>query len=293
MYNINAQKNLAAVELKEGLEGSRSWHHQYRHSAYIYVGGLHPGLSEGDIVIVFSQFGEIVDCHMVRDKTTGKPKGFAYICYDDQRSTNLAVDNMSGFQMLKRTIRVDHCEKFKAPKQFDENDLDENGDAKLLEYKATGAEGKGYQIYNELDSQKKLQNVVEDRQKYQDDRKSKAAPEDEDEAWARSFEDKVKVDNEIDNERFDFSSSSRHQNNVQCSAVKIQEDITGYWSCRNIQKSDFQDSNFETTEVVCSLEVTGQILFTRLANYWSAQPIGTQRILSCCVRIFQLVNHPR
>jgi len=201
MYNINAQKNLAAVELKEGLEGSRSWHHQYRHSAYIYVGGLHPGLSEGDIVIVFSQFGEIVDCHMVRDKTTGKPKGFAYICYDDQRSTNLAVDNMSGFQMLKRTIRVDHCEKFKAPKQFDENDLDENGDAKLLEYKATGAEGKGYQIYNELDSQKKLQNVVEDRQKYQDDRKSKAAPEDEDEAWARSFEDKVKVDNEIDKER--------------------------------------------------------------------------------------------
>jgi len=201
MYNINAQKNLAAVELKEGLEGSRSWHHQYRHSAYIYVGGLHPGLTEGDIVIVFSQFGEIVDCHMVRDKTTGKSKGFAYICYDDQRSTNLAVDNMSGFQILKRTIRVDHCEKFKAPKQFDENDLDENGDPKLLEYKATGAEGKGYQIYNQLDSQKKLQNVVEERQKYQEERKSKAAPEDEDEAWARSFEDKVKVDNEMEKER--------------------------------------------------------------------------------------------
>lgn len=201
MYNINAQKNLAAVELKEGLEGSRSWHHQYRHSAYIYVGGLHPGLTEGDIVIVFSQFGEIVDCHMVRDKTTGKSKGFAYICYDDQRSTNLAVDNMSGFQMLKRTIRVDHCEKFKAPKQFDENDLDENGDPKLLEYKATGAEGKGYQVYNQLDSQKKLQNVVEERQKYQEERKSKAAPEDEDEAWARSFEDKVKVDNEMEKER--------------------------------------------------------------------------------------------
>jgi len=201
MYNINAQKNLAAVELKEGLEGSRSWHHQYRHSAYVYVGGLHPGLTEGDIVIVFSQFGEIVDCHMVRDKTTGKSKGFAYICYDDQRSTNLAVDNMSGFQMLKRTIRVDHCEKFKAPKQFDENDLDENGDPKLLEYKATGAEGKGYQVYNQLDSQKKLQNVVEERQKYQEERKSKAAPEDEDEAWARSFEDKVKVDNEMEKER--------------------------------------------------------------------------------------------
>lgn len=62
------------------------------------------------------------------------------------------------------------------------------------------------------------------------------------------------LDNELDNEKFDFFTSSLHQNNVECITgkypVEIQEDITGYWSCRNIQKSDFQDFNFETTEVV-------------------------------------------
>ena len=33
---------------------------------------------------------------MIRDKKTGKSKGFAFVCYEDQRSTVLAVDNLNG-----------------------------------------------------------------------------------------------------------------------------------------------------------------------------------------------------
>ena len=58
-------------------------------------------MNEGDIVTVLSQFGEIVDCRLIRDKETGKSKGFAYLAYEDQRSTDLAVDN------LKRLIPFD------------------------------------------------------------------------------------------------------------------------------------------------------------------------------------------
>ncbi|CAK9024228.1 unnamed protein product [Durusdinium trenchii] len=201
MYNVTAQRQIARKELKEGLEGARSWHHQYKDSAYVYIGGLHEGLTEGDVVIVFSQFGEVVDCHLVRDRSTGKSKGFAFVCFDDQRSTVLAVDNMNGYQLLKRTLRVDHVEKFKAPKQFDENDLDENGDPKLLEYKASGAEGQGYQVYNVLESQKKIVAAMEARKNYWEDKKAKEAPEDEDEAWARSFEENLQDMKEVDKER--------------------------------------------------------------------------------------------
>merc|ERR1712087_433055 len=123
-YNVNATKNLGQVELDQGLEGNQSWHHQFRNSAYIFVGGLHQGFSEGDVVIIFSQFGEIVDVNLVRDKTDGKSKGFAFVCYEDQRSTILAVDNMNGAQVLSRTLRVNHVDKYKAPKILDENDLD-------------------------------------------------------------------------------------------------------------------------------------------------------------------------
>merc|ERR1719261_364784 len=141
-------------------------------------------MTEGDVVIVFSQFGEIVDVNLIRDKTTGKSKGFCFICYEDQRSTILAVDNMNGWQLLGRTLRVDHVEKYKAPKNFDENEKDEDGDPKLLEYEATGAEGKGHRVYNTLESQKKINDVALQRRKPV----APKGPEDEDEAWAKQFE---------------------------------------------------------------------------------------------------------
>lgn len=116
-----------------------SWHNIYKESAWIFVGGLPYDLTEGDVICVFSQYviaknivsnidnstqalcpssslkisfdllklgknciyryGEIVNINMVRDKKTGKTKGFAFICYEDQRSTILAVDNLNGIKV--------------------------------------------------------------------------------------------------------------------------------------------------------------------------------------------------
>lgn len=96
-----------------------------------------------------------MDANLVRDKGTGKSKGFAFIAYEDQRSTNLAVgqsiyliaqlcffqdasslgkimfasyvvvlgkyaDNLNGAQILGRTIRVDHVTKYKKLEEEDE-----------------------------------------------------------------------------------------------------------------------------------------------------------------------------
>ena len=45
---------------------------------------------------------------LVRDKETGKSKGFAFLKYEDQRSTDLAVDNLGGIKIMNRMLRVDH-----------------------------------------------------------------------------------------------------------------------------------------------------------------------------------------
>jgi RNA-binding motif X-linked protein 2 len=54
-----------------------------------------------------------MNINMPRDKETGKPKGFAFLMYEDQRSTILAVDNLNGANILERTIRVDHVKNYK------------------------------------------------------------------------------------------------------------------------------------------------------------------------------------
>lgn len=55
-----------------------------------------------------SQFGEPTYINLVRDKETGKSKGFAFIKYEDQRSTDLAVDNLGGAKIMDRILKVDH-----------------------------------------------------------------------------------------------------------------------------------------------------------------------------------------
>lgn len=92
----------------------------YKDSAWIFIGGLSFDLSEGDVIAVFSQYGEVVNINLIRDRKTGKSKGFAFLCYQDQRSTILAVDNLNGIKLLNRVIRVDHVEQYKVPKEFDD-----------------------------------------------------------------------------------------------------------------------------------------------------------------------------
>jgi len=112
IQRLNARE--AQLSTSHSLSGS--WHDQYKESAHIFVGGLPFHLTEGDILCVLSQFGELAGINLVRDKDTGKSRGFAFLKYVDQRSTVLAVDNMNGAQVLtkerkKRENKEEQCEK--------------------------------------------------------------------------------------------------------------------------------------------------------------------------------------
>lgn len=47
-------------------------------------------------LISSNRYGEIIHIELIRDHKTGKSKGFAFLQYEDQRSTILAVDNLNG-----------------------------------------------------------------------------------------------------------------------------------------------------------------------------------------------------
>ena len=126
MNVINEIQRINALELEKGLtHTSGSWHTKYKDSSWVYAGNLPNNLTEGDIICIVSQYGEIEDINLVRDSDTGKSKGFAFIKYEDARSCVLAVDNLTGSQVLGRTLRVDHVEKYRLPKHLQEKE-DEN-----------------------------------------------------------------------------------------------------------------------------------------------------------------------
>ena len=122
MNSVRAIQQLNKRELESGIGPEGSWHTDYRDTAFVYIGGLPFELSEGDIITIFSQYGEPVWVKLARDKETGKSRGFAWIKYEDQRSCDLAVDNLGGSSIMDRVIRVDHA-RYK-PK--DDEDMRDN-----------------------------------------------------------------------------------------------------------------------------------------------------------------------
>ena len=122
MNSVRAIQQLNKRELESGINPEGSWHTDYRDTAFIYIGGLPFELSEGDIITICSQYGEPVWVKLARDKETGKSRGFAWIKYEDQRSCDLAVDNLGGSSIMDRIIRVDHA-RYK-PK--DDEDMRDN-----------------------------------------------------------------------------------------------------------------------------------------------------------------------
>mmetsp|Transcript_13636 Transcript_13636/g.25647 ORF Transcript_13636/g.25647 Transcript_13636/m.25647 type:complete len:340 (+) Transcript_13636:56-1075(+) len=124
-------------ELQQGITNTpSSWHNQYASSAWVYIGNLPLQLSEGDLLAVMSQWGEIEDINLVREESTGKSKGFAFLKYEDCKSCVLAVDNFNGIKILGRSLRVDHVENYRLPKYLREKEeqgaLDDENDVKNI-----------------------------------------------------------------------------------------------------------------------------------------------------------------
>lgn len=52
-----------------------------------------------EIHLTLSRYGEVLEINLIRDKDTGKSKGFAFLRYADPRSAILAVDNLNGISV--------------------------------------------------------------------------------------------------------------------------------------------------------------------------------------------------
>ncbi|KAI9832059.1 MAG: hypothetical protein M1838_005681 [Thelocarpon superellum] len=73
----------------------------------VFVGNIPYGLTEEQIVHVFSQAGTVVNFRLVYDRETGRPKGFGFAEYQDADSAASAVRNLNDHDIMGRKLRVD------------------------------------------------------------------------------------------------------------------------------------------------------------------------------------------
>jgi RNA-binding motif X-linked protein 2 len=66
LTNIKSRQKQREQEVLQGLSDKASYHTEFSSSAYIYAGQLSFKLTEGDLLAIFAEYGEIVDVNLVR-----------------------------------------------------------------------------------------------------------------------------------------------------------------------------------------------------------------------------------
>ncbi len=72
----------------------------------LYVGNMAYNISEDDLQGLFAQAGDVTSVALIKDRTTGMSKGFAFIEMDSQESAQKAITMFNDFLLNERKLTV-------------------------------------------------------------------------------------------------------------------------------------------------------------------------------------------
>ncbi|OEU12414.1 RRM_1-domain-containing protein, partial [Fragilariopsis cylindrus CCMP1102] len=72
----------------------------------IFVGNLAFNTTEEQLHTNFSEIGRVIKVRMVTDVETGKPRGFAFVEFEDPQAALSAIRNMNEYELNGRRLRV-------------------------------------------------------------------------------------------------------------------------------------------------------------------------------------------
>lgn len=75
----------------------------------VYVGNLSFKISEEDLKKLFESFGEIVEITLIKDKFSGRSKGFGFVTFAKDDDANKAIKEMNGKEIEGRQIKVNEA----------------------------------------------------------------------------------------------------------------------------------------------------------------------------------------
>ncbi len=77
----------------------------------LYVGNIYFGLSEDQLREVFESYGVVDSVKIVKDRETGKSRGFAFVDMNNENEAKLAMKELNGSEVSGRNIIVNHATK--------------------------------------------------------------------------------------------------------------------------------------------------------------------------------------
>jgi RNA recognition motif-containing protein len=75
----------------------------------IYVGNVSYNVSETDLRSSFEAFGQVASLNLMKDKYSGRSRGFAFVEMPDKAEGESVIRQMNGKDLKGRTLKVDEA----------------------------------------------------------------------------------------------------------------------------------------------------------------------------------------
>jgi len=72
----------------------------------IYVGNLSYQVSDQELQEVFTEFGNVVSAKVIKDRETGRSKGFGFVEMTNDEDAQTAIDELDGSEINGRAVKV-------------------------------------------------------------------------------------------------------------------------------------------------------------------------------------------
>jgi RNA recognition motif-containing protein len=78
-------------------------------NAKMYVGNLSYDTTDSDIRELFEAHGEVADVFIVKDRESGRPRGFAFVTMGSPEEMNAAIEGLNGEEFLGRALTINEA----------------------------------------------------------------------------------------------------------------------------------------------------------------------------------------
>lgn len=83
-------------------------------STKVYVGNLAFGVSDDELKELFASYGEVTEATVIKDKYSGRSKGFGFVTFADEAAAQKAISEMNGKDVQGREIKVNEARPMEA-----------------------------------------------------------------------------------------------------------------------------------------------------------------------------------
>jgi len=76
----------------------------------VFVGNLNFNTTRDEVQSLFAQVGNVRDVFLPNDRETGRPRGFAFVEFENDEDAAKAIEKFNGFELSGRALRVNAAE---------------------------------------------------------------------------------------------------------------------------------------------------------------------------------------